>query len=208
MIDRVISTFVRNGITRIVIVTRTDATAIKDHVTSKGFAASIEFVEEDTRSGLFSFFAMERALAGESFLLSTTDVVCDEDSVARFIDFCRTTPSADVIMSVTEFVMDEKPVYAQLDENRIVRAFGRKFASGGKFVSAGMYFCSPVLYNEKQDALRSGIEHLSDYFGWIVAKGYKVLAFPISKVVDVDDEEDLREAESFLACDSDSAAER
>lgn len=204
MIDRVISSFVRNGISRIAIVIRTDATAIMDHVERMKFPVSIEFVQRDTKSGLFSFLSLEKVLRGEPFLLSTADVIYNEASVRDFMNFCRVNQDADMILTVTEFVMDEKPVYAQVNEKNYVTSFGRRFVGAGKFVSAGMYYCQPTIYREKEDALRNGIEHLSDYFGWIVAAGYKVLAFPVSKVIDVDDEEDIREAERFLECGSPS----
>lgn len=200
LIERVISSLIKNDIRDLVVIIRKDAIQLKEFLEKrkKKFAAEITIIQKNTKSGMFSFFALEPFLNDKPFLLFTVDVIYKEQDFSLFINFCRKKYDADMIIGVTQFILDEKPVFAHLDREYKVTGFGRKYIKSSKIISAGMYYCSPKIYREKNAALKNSIEHLSDFFGWVVARGYHVLGFPVSKVIDVDDENDLREAVKFL----------
>lgn len=202
LIERIILSLIKRDIRNLVVIIRKDATQLKEFLKKKEreLAVKITVVQENTKSAMFSFFALEPFLKDEPFFLFTVDTIYKEQDLSLFVDFCRSNFDADMIIGVTQFILDEKPVFAQINEQHKVTGFGRKYVQSGKAVSAGMYYCSPRIYREKNEALKNNIKHSSDFFGWVVAKGYHVLGFPVSKVIDVDDENDLREAAKFLSC--------
>jgi NDP-sugar pyrophosphorylase family protein len=200
LIERLIRILVKNDIRDLTVIIREDATTLKRYL-EKITDAQITIVQKNTESAMFSFFALEPYLRCESFLLFTVDTVYREEDFSRFIDFCRKNSDADLLLTATSFVMDEKPVFVRFDEKNKISAVGRKYLHSGSLVLAGMYYCSPRIFQEMQNALKHDIKHLSDFFGWVVANGYDVRGIQVSKVIDVDDEDDVAEAERFLGSD-------
>ncbi len=200
LIERVILSLTRKNILDIIVIIRKDAIELKNFLEKKSrdFSIKITIVQENTESGLFSFLTLEPFLNNGYFLLFTVDIIYKEQDFSLFIDFCRDNSNIDMIMAVTKFVLDEKPVFAQISNKNRIIGFGRKYVKDSDMVSAGMYYCSSQIYREKKEALSKNIKHLSDFFGWVVNKGYRVIGFTVSKVVDVDDEKDAKEAAKFL----------
>lgn len=198
MIERLIHILVENDIRDLVVIIRKDATHLRQFLEDKKDDIRITVVRENTESAMYSFFALEQYLREEPFLLFTVDTVYKEEDFSRFIDFCRRNTNADLLLTATSFILDEKPVFVEFGQKGRIAAVGRKYLQSGRLVLAGMYYCSPKIYKEIDEALKHNIEHLSDFFGWIVVKGYDVRGIKVSKVIDVDDEGDIREAEKLI----------
>lgn len=198
MIERLIHILVKNGIQDLVVIIRKDATNLRRFLEDEKTETKITIVQESTESAMASFFALEPYLRKEPFLLFTVDTIYKEEDFSRFIDFCRKNPSADLLLTATSFILDEKPVFVQFGQKGRITAVGRKYLQSGRLVLAGMYYCSPKIYREIDNALKHNIEHLSDFFGWVVVNGYDVRGIEVSKVIDVDDEGDIKEAEKLL----------
>jgi len=202
LIERLIFSLVKNNISDIVVIIRKDAVLLKNFLENlRNKKINITLVERNTKSGMWSLFELEPFLSKENFFLFTADIVYKGGDLKNFIDFCRRNQNADLIIAVTPFILDEKPVFAKLDEKNRLIAVGRRYLKSGEFVTAGMMYCSPKIFKEREEALKNNIEHLSDFLGWIVKKGYYAIGFPISKVIDVDDERDVEEAKKFLNCE-------
>jgi NDP-sugar pyrophosphorylase family protein len=204
LIERILLSLVANKIKDVIVIMREDATLLEEYLKKRKNNIKITIIKRNTKSAMWSFFELEPFLK-EPFLLFTVDIVYREDDFSRFIDFCRRNSKADLIIAVTSFVCDEKPVFVKFDERKRVVALGRRYLKSGDFVTAGMMYCNPRIFKEKEEALRNDIEHLSDFFGFIAEKKYNVLAVELSKVIDVDDEHDVKEAERFLGCERDES---
>lgn len=201
MIERLIKILVRNGVHDIVVIIRKDASALKLFLEKMMNDAKITIVQENTEGAMFSFRALQPYLEDTSFLLFTVDAIYKEIEFARFMDFCRRNPQVDLLLTATSFILDEKPVFIKFDQKGRVVAVGRKYLQEGRLVLAGMYQCSPNIFHEMNEAQAHGIAHLSDFLGWVVAKGYDVRGIQVSKVIDVDDPGDIEEAEKLLECE-------
>jgi MurNAc alpha-1-phosphate uridylyltransferase len=198
MIERLIRVLVKSGVQDLVVIIRKDATNLRRFLEDRKNEIKTTIVQENTESTMASFFALEPYLRKEPFLLLTVDTFYKEEDFSFFIDFCRKNPNADLLLSATSFILDEKPAYVQFGQKGRITAVGRKYLQSGRLVLAGMYYCSPKIYREMDNALRHSIEHLSDFFGWVVVSGYDVRGIEVSKVIDVDDEGDIKEAEELV----------
>jgi NDP-sugar pyrophosphorylase family protein len=200
LIDRQIELLSNEPLDEIVIVIREDAYELKKHLIETKHKIPIHIIEKNTSAGIFSFFAMKQYLKDSPFFLFTVDVICKKKEVLDFMKFCKVNQNADVITGITNFSLDEKPVYVKTDKNNRIIALGRGIGKS-KFITAGLFYCLPTVYKEENSAIKDGIEHLSDFFGYIVNKGYKVLGYPVGNVIDVDDEDDVIEAKRLLEGD-------
>jgi NDP-sugar pyrophosphorylase family protein len=197
LIDRQIELLSNEPLDEIVVIIREYALKLKEHLTNKIYKIPIRIVEKNTNSGMFSFFALEQYLKNSPFFLFTVDNVCRKAEILNFMKFCRTVKDVDLIVGITPFVMDEKPVYVKINGNKIT-ALGRGIGKS-KLVTAGLFYCLPSVYKEKEPAINAGIEHLSDFFGYVINKGYRTFSYQFEKVIDVDDEDDIKEAEKLLS---------
>jgi NDP-sugar pyrophosphorylase family protein len=197
LIDRQIELLSNEPLDEIVIIIREDAHELKKHLMETKYKIPIRIIEKNTSAGIFSFFAIKKYLKDSPFFLFTVDIICREKEVLDFMKFCKTNQNVDMIAGITTFSLDEKPVYVKTDENNKIIALGRGIGKS-KFITAGLFYCLPTVYKEEDSAIKAEIEHLSDFFGYIVNKGYKVLGYPLGKTIDVDDENDLKEAEKLL----------
>lgn len=196
IIERVVRTIIKAGIKEIIVIIRRNAEIIEDFLIKKNLPVDFKFIKRNTKSAMFSFFALEKYLKDSAFFLFTVDCVYNELKMIDFINFSKKS-NADLVIATTHFIQDEKPVYVIVDENGNISTFGRNVGHS-TFISAGVYYCSPRIYSEKNFALEHGICHLSDFLGMIVKKKYSVLGFDLGKVIDIDNYDDVKEAIQFV----------
>jgi NDP-sugar pyrophosphorylase family protein len=198
LIDRQIELLSNEALDEIVIVIREEAFEIKRYIVQKEHRVPIRIIEKNTNAGMFSFLELEPYMKDTPFFLFTIDTICKKEEAISFMNFCKNTRDPmDIIVGITSFIMDEKPVYVNIDEKNRVKALGRGIGAS-RFVTSGLYYCSPSIFREKEFALNEKVQHLSDFFGYVVNKRYKVMAYHLGKVIDVDDENDVIEARKLL----------
>lgn len=198
LIQRVIDQLTEAGIDDIIVISRRAHSTVHRFLNQQVSGASVRLVIKDTRAGFFSLMALERYLSDASFLLCATDSIWGKGSVCQFTGYARSNADIDLIVGVSDFIHDIKPVYVVADTQGNVNAFGRDVAPT-KYVSAGLYYCSPKIFQERYRARKHNIQHLSDFFSFLIGNiGYKAKSFYLGKVVDVDDENDIKEAEHLL----------
>lgn len=150
---------------------------------------------QDTGSSYESFRLVCRKLAerASAFIVTTVDALVPPEELAAFI--ARATASrADLALGVTDFIDDEKPLYAELDADGWVVGLGDA-ARDKTWITSGLYYMTAqtaaALAPADGRALRA-------HLGELVAGGRRTLGVKVAKSIDVDRPEDLPEAEKFV----------
>ncbi len=154
------------------------------------------FLEADTASSWESFRLVASSLSrtSEQFLISAVDSLIPPEQSALFAaEMSRQLPAAG--LALTSFVDDEKPLWADLDHKGLITALGER-ASQRQFVTAGLYYLTSPLVKRMPQAQAHG--RLRDYWMSLVAGGEAVAGAALTKTIDVDRPEDIREADNFL----------
>ena len=147
-----------------------------------------------TQSSCESFcFLMDR-LGRPPFLLSTVDTIFLEGALQEFIAVRSYPSSCQLVLAVTDFVDDEKPLWVQINKEGKVLNLGES-VSAKKSVSAGLYL---VLKDLTEAASRRPYAALRGFLGDLVEGGGEVWARRFPMALDIDRPDDIRVAESLL----------
>ena len=145
-----------------------------------------------TASSLESFGEVLRMLPPGRVLVSTVDAFLPPADLRRFVAEAEAAPEGALVLAVTPFVDDEKPLRARVSADGRVLALG----SEGDVVTAGLYV---VPQGMRARQWPPGLGRLRDLLAWAVTSGVDVRAVTIAKVVDVDRPSDLAEAQRLHA---------
>ncbi len=198
LIQRVIDQLSEAGVDDIIVISRRTHYAVHHFLNQQTFGVPVRLVVRDTKAGFFSLMALEGYLSDTSFILCATDSIWGRTSLCEFVGYARNNAHLDLIVGMSDFIHDVKPVYVVVDVQGNVNAFGRD-VTPSRYVSAGLYYCSPKIFQERDGARRHNVQHLSDFFSLLIGNiGYKAKSFNLGKVIDVDDQGDIKKAEHFL----------
>lgn len=198
LIDHVLAALEQAGIVGVACVVNEESAGIEDHCRRDWPQLSFAFVRRTTPNSMESLFTLAPLLAGDRFLLLTVDAVFAPETLGRFLDAAGRRADADVVLGITRFVDDEKPLYATIDGDGNVLALGDD-GRASPWVTAGMYVVSPVVFAEIDTARRRRFTALRQFLGHLVARGYRVAGEPVGTCIDVDRPEDIAVAEAFIA---------
>jgi NDP-sugar pyrophosphorylase family protein len=154
------------------------------------------FLEADTASSWESFRLVSRTLSrhDEPFVISTVDAIISPADIARFADEASQKKSV-AGLALTEFIDDEKPLLAELNDLGFVSKLGET-CSVRKYATSGLYYLTPPAVSKMP--LPSKHSKLRDYLTDLVSSGAPVSGTVLTKTIDVDRPEDVVQAEGFL----------
>ncbi len=199
MIDRLVRIFNDNGAEEICIIVNELHPQTEAHVRrlmDSGEGAPVRLAVKTTRSSMHSFFELSPWLQGSPFCLTTVDTIFREREFADYIRAFRETP-CDGMMAVTDFVDDEKPLYVAVGEKNAITGFHDR-NMGDTYVSGGIYCLHPRTLDTLRRCMAEGQERMRNFQRALVADGYMLKAYPMSKILDVDHAGDIVKAEAFL----------
>ncbi len=191
--ERVVGNFIKAGITQLRIIFNEDNRECAAYIRERFPDLDIHCVVKTTRSSYESFWEIGRRSGPGLILMSTVDWICPEPAFRRFVDQARRCRQASVVLAVTPFVADEKPLWVTLDPSGRVTAIG---GASGNVVTAGLYLISGSVFAKAPHPDTLG--RLRDFLTWLVASGEPVYGVVIDQVIDVDRAEDLQLAETLL----------
>lgn len=195
LIERLIRTYIRNGITEIVCIVNETSTEIVDFLDAKRFSVPVQCIVKTTPSSLHSLFALSPYLKESRFLLSTVDSVFRESEFTSYLSHALGASSADGILAVTSYIDDDNPLYVNLDNDNKIISFSK--TENSQCITGGLYVLSPSVFNEMDEVLSLGIGRLRNFLSHLVTRGYRLEGFHFSKIVDVDRIQDIRAAEEM-----------
>ncbi len=196
LIERLILSFLRHGITEIVCIVNEDSLRVKTFVEQKEFPIPVRFVVKTTPSSMHSLLELAPHLNDGRFLLSTVDSVFHDDEFARYLRQASGRNSVDGVLAVTKYIDDENPLYVEMDDAYRIRSFSKSARS--EWVTGGLYVLSPRIFTEVERIQTTGIGRLRNFFGHLLETDYALEGFPFSKIIDVDHVHDIHVAEELL----------
>lgn len=191
LIEGVIRNFMAAGIAALAIIVNEQEQDCVEWVRSRFPDLHLRFIVKTTRSSLESFREITGLLGQVRALISTVDAWCPERDFVRFVEAARQFPPEAVVLAVTPFVADERPLWVSLDTAGRVRRLG---ASAGELVTAGMYLVPEGIATLSPPP---GLGSLREFLAWLVDQGEPVYGAVIPTVVDVDRADDVALAEAM-----------
>ncbi|HVP80744.1 MAG TPA: sugar phosphate nucleotidyltransferase [Thermodesulfobacteriota bacterium] len=170
--------------------------AVDDYLRNSSWPIPVELVVRTTESSMESLFALAPLLQNEPFLLFTVDTIFEFSALEKFLDEARRI-EGDGALAVTQFVDDEKPLWARLDNHRRIVAFAEK-AQPCPYVTAGFYYFKPNIFSMADVARAKRLSALRQFLGLLLEGGFTFFGIPVSKTVDVDCPEDIEKARRYL----------
>lgn len=194
---RTIQAFVDCGVQAVKCIVNEESPELSTYLRNQDFGVPVEVIVKSTPSSMHSLFTLAPLLADSPFFLATVDAVYRRDDLADYVQYCANHPDADGVLAVTRLVDDEKPLYVQMNSEHRVCAMGDN-AHGSEWITAGLYYFKPEIFQEIPRAEEKGMERLRNFQGHLVEQGYRIYGHPFGDVVDVDHRKDISKAEALL----------
>jgi NDP-sugar pyrophosphorylase family protein len=189
LLERVIRNFQAAGIGPLTAIVSEAAVECVDWVRSRFPALDVRFIVKTTASSLESFLEVVGVEGAGPMLVSTVDAWCRPEDFVAFVEAAHRCPRDAMVLAVTPFVADERPLRVQLGGDGHVVEIG---GDTGDMVTAGMYLVPERVRRLNPPA---GLGRLRDFLVWLHHRGEPVHAVIIPVVVDVDRSEDIDHAE-------------
>jgi NDP-sugar pyrophosphorylase family protein len=196
LLERTIVEVARAGAESVALIVNAEYPEVERYVRTESWPLPVVLTVKTTASSMESFFALEPALHGAPFLLTTVDAVTVPGALAALARAGLENGGGGTL-AVTTFVDDEKPLWVRLDERRRIAELGAG-AVGSGWVTSGAYFFFPEVYAHVGEARARGLGALRQFLALVVEKGHVLHGFAAGDSVDVDRPEDLAVAEEFV----------
>lgn len=155
----------------------------------------VDLVIKKTPTPMHSLMELAPYLDGESFCVTTVDTVFPESRFRAMMDEFSAS-QFDGLMGVTPLIDDEKPLYVDVDSDMMIRGF-HDSQDGCRFVSAGIYALKPQAFDVLRGCLESGQTRMRYFQRQLLEAGFKLKAFDMGQVVDVDHVSDVSRAQEI-----------
>jgi NDP-sugar pyrophosphorylase family protein len=151
----------------------------------------VKVIVKTTASSFESFCEVSRKIGSFPRLITAIDSIYQRGKLRELLQAAKTYPADAMVLGVTSFIDDEKPLYVEMGPDRSILALGDKKTA---CVTSGAYWMPPLALPsaEKFSALRQ-------FLIGVVESGAPAYGFDMGKSVDVDRPGDIKAAEEFLA---------
>ena len=134
-------------------------------------------------------------LEGDRFCVTTVDTVFAESRFRTMMEEFSKSPM-DGLMGVTSLIDDEKPLYVDVDGEMMIKGF-HDSQDGCRYVSAGIYALKSDALDVLKGCLESGQTRMRYFQRQLLEAGFKLKAFDMGQVVDVDHVSDVARAQQI-----------
>ena len=202
LVDRLLRIFEAQGASEVVIICNEQMSQVKHHLMAlqQTFRLPLRLVVKSTPSSMHSLWELSRWLDDGPFVLTTVDTVFREEEFNTFVQTftgLMETGEADGLMGVTDYIDDEKPLFVSTDDNLWITAFLDQ-CDHPHYVSGGIYALTPRSLATLHDCVAQGEQRMRNFQRALLRSGFRLKAWPFSKVLDVDHVSDIQKAEAFL----------
>ena len=228
LVDRLIRVFMANDAEEIVVVCNDLTPFVDEHLRMierdgfEGRMIPLRHIVRTTPSSMHSFYELSEFLKDSPFVLTTVDTIFRDEEFADYIAAFKASladGSADGMMGVTDYVDDEKPLYVSTTssgplpppspvgrepegerEFPVISAFLDSDPNGAcKYLSAGIYGLTPKSIDTLNRCMAEGKSRMRNFQRGLIEDGLRLIAFPFSKVLDIDHAGDIEKAERMVA---------
>ena len=123
--------------------------------------------------------------------------IFQEQAFAAYVQAFRQMTS-DGLMGVTDYIDDERPLYVSTDAALRITDF-TDTSDRPHYISAGIYGLTPRCFETLGRCIERGEQRMRNFQRALIADGFKLQAWPFSKVFDIDHVSDIQKAEQFLS---------
>jgi NDP-sugar pyrophosphorylase family protein len=197
LVERTARQLVAAGVDEIALIVNERMPEVARAVEALHLPVPVHSVIRTTDSSMHSLYHLQAILRDERFVLCTVDSIVLPNEFSEFVQHFVAHPRVELLLSYTDFVDDEKPLYIGVDEQQRVTSVGRD-AEASPFVTVGLYGMSPRVFEVLEEALRSGVQRLRNLLGLLLRRGVAAQGYRLRTAVDVDRPEDIVVAESLL----------
>lgn len=197
LVDHVLGAVAAAGIDEVACIFNEEADAVEAHCRSRRGGPRLHIVRRTTPSSMESLFALAPHLLDGPALVLTVDAVFAPAVLVDFLAAAAQHAAADVVLAVTDFVDDEKPLRAALAADGRVTALGAD-AAASPLVTAGFYVFHPRVFAEIDAARAAQLTALRQFLGHLLQRGYRVDGVRTGKTMDVDRPQDIAAADAFV----------
>jgi NDP-sugar pyrophosphorylase family protein len=191
LIEHVIRNYLAAGITSLTIIFNEEDSSCESWIRSHFPQLDVQILVKTTASSLESFQEVSSRLGTGRAIISTVDAFCPRPDFLTFVQAIEFFPSEALLLAVTPFVADERPLWVTMGENGKVTKLG---GDSGNVVTAGLYV---VPESFRQSSIPKGLNRLREFLAWLVSKGVPTYGIQIETVIDVDRDEDVKLAEAL-----------
>ena len=202
LVDRLLRIFEAQAASEVAVICNEQMTEVKEHLLAvqQTYGLPLRLVVKSTPSSMHSMWELGKWLDNGPFVLTTVDTVFREEEFCAFVQtFTKhlETGEADGLMGVTDYIDDEKPLFVSTDDELWITAFLDQ-CDHPRYVSGGIYALTPRSLNTLHDCVARGEQRMRNFQRALLRDGFKLKAWPFSKVLDVDHVSDIQKAEAFL----------
>jgi len=196
LLELLLRRFQNAGVTRVACALRAELLSTEQRA-SLPTNPDLTYLFVDTESSLHTLAELIGHLgpAAGPVLFTMADTVMLPEDFARFLSFCAELAPGENAVLLTEFVDDEKPLWAELDEAGNVRGFG---SNPTGHITSGMYFLQPEAMKLALREVGAGVHKMRNFLAKLAAEGFPIKSFVVRKTIDVDHPSDLAQALLFL----------
>ena len=203
LIDRLLRVFMANDATEIAVICNSQMTAVVAYLETllKVGDIPLRLMVKSTPSSMHSLWELHRWLEDAPFILTTVDTIFHEQEFAEYVHAFRsmmTQTAVDGLMGVTDYIDDERPLYVDTDDTLHITGFTDN-SEHPHYVSAGIYGLTPRCFDSLGRCMDRGEQRMRNFQRSLVNEGFRLKAWPFSKVLDIDHVSDVQKAEKFLS---------
>lgn len=160
----------------------------------------VKFLDRKTESSMHTFHELMKLMQPkDKFVVTTVDTIFRENDFIAYIDaFKNSAADIDGMMGLTDFIDDEKPLYVEVDEEGMIKAYLDKPDDGIKYVSAGIYGLNRKAIPILDECVETGVKRMRNFQRALISGGLRLKGFNLGKVIDVDHLADIETANSML----------
>jgi len=201
MIARVIRMAAKLGASSVACIVNDLTADVAQFLDNQAWPVPLETVVRTTPDSMESLFHLAPLLRDEPFLMFTVDAIFEFSTVKAFLAQSKTLvqrfPNARGVLALTDFVDDEKPLWALTNADRQIIALGDA-AKASPTITAGFYYFDPSIFEMVATARNRKLSALRQFLGLLIEKDFCLYGAMSAKTVDVDYPEDIAKAETFL----------
>jgi len=195
MIKRLLDIFDKNYATKVSVIVNESFTEVTDFIASQKYQFPVKIKVKSTPSSMHSLYELKDLIGNTSFCLTTVDTFFNEEEFKLFINYAESQKEKDAVMGITSFIDDEKPLFIETKEDRIIEFSDDK--KNSTYVSGGIYFFRPVIWEVLQNSINAGTNRMRNFQRELLKAGLSVGFYEFSKIIDVDHVKDIETAENM-----------
>lgn len=198
MIDRLIKIFMAQNAEAIHIIVNSEMVEVQEHIKILSSQYPIRLIVKSTPSSMHSFYELSAGMKSEKFCLTTVDTIFREEEFTAYVKAFSEMSGIDGLMGVTSYIDDEKPLYVETDSDHNILNFRDTDYAGSKYISGGIYGLTSAAIPVLKQCIDEGVSRMRNFQRRLVTSGLSLMAYPFTKIIDVDHASDIAKAESFL----------